>query len=76
MNAKEFIETAGGLDRVKELTGLTSSAIYNWGQQNYIPSHWIKFFRLKFPAIRKAKLDLAPTYPKKTHISVQNSISD
>jgi hypothetical protein len=73
MNARELIEAAGGVPSVVRMTGLTSSAVYNWGQQNHIPKHWVKYFCLKFPAIRKATLDLAPTYPKKSQISVQNS---
>jgi hypothetical protein len=75
MKAKQFIEAAGGHKKVMKLTGLGRSALSNWEKQNYIPHHWIVFFRLKVPAIRKATLDLAPTYPtsKKLKGVVQNS---
>lgn len=75
MKAKQFIEAAGGYKKVMKLTGLGRSALSNWERQNYIPQHWITVFRLKVPAIRKATLDLATTYPtsKKLQSVVQNS---
>jgi hypothetical protein len=74
MNAKQLIDAAGGHKTVVEITGLSSSAIYNWRQQNYIPKPWVKFFQSKVPAIRKATLTLSETYPlSKTQISVRNS---
>jgi hypothetical protein len=65
MNAKEFITAAGGHKIVMEITGLSSSAIYNWRQQNYIPAPWVKYFRLRVPAIRKATLALSANYPNR-----------
>lgn len=75
MDAKQFIEAAGGHKTVMSLTGLSRSALSNWEHQNYIPPHWIKFFRLLNPVIRKAVLTLEPTYPtsKKRLTVVQNS---
>lgn len=75
MKAKQFIEAAGGHKKIMKLTGLGRSALSNWERQNYIPKHWIAFFRLKVPAIRKATLDLESTYPtsKKLRCVVQNS---
>lgn len=75
MKAKEFIEAAGGHKKVMKITGLGRSALSNWERQNYIPGHWVAFFRLKVPEIRKATLDLAATYPtsKKLRSVVQNS---
>jgi hypothetical protein len=75
MNAKQFIEAAGGHKTVMALTGLSRSALSNWEHQNYIPPHWIKFFCLLNPVIRKATLELEPTYPtsKKRLSVVQDS---
>lgn len=74
MNAKEFIETAGGVKKVMKLTGLSRAALSNWRTQNYIPKHWVAFFRMKFPAIRKATLDLAPTYYAKARKQAAGSV--
>lgn len=74
MRAKEFIEAAGGQAKVMKLTGLSRAGISNWRTQNYIPKHWIVFFKAKVPAIRKATLELEADYPtkaKKPATSVQ-----
>ena len=65
MDAKEFIEAAGGQQKVMKLTGLSRAGICNWRTQNYIPKHWIVFFKAKVPAIRKATLNLESDYPGK-----------
>ena len=74
MDAKEIIEAAGGAKKVMKLTGLSRAGVSNWRTQNYIPQHWIKFLRLKFPAIRKATLDLAPTYYTKAKKQAAQSV--
>lgn len=74
MNAKEIIDAAGGTKRVMELTGLCRSNLSHWRRQNYIPHAWLTFFKQKFPEIRKAKLALAPSYPKKTTTTDTDSI--
>lgn len=74
MNAKEFIEAAGGANKVMKLTGLSRAALSNWRTQNYIPKHWIAFFRLKNPVIRKATLNLAPTYYAKAKKQAAGSV--
>lgn len=74
MNSEQLIEAAGGTKRLMEITGLSRQSLCNWRKQNYVPRVWVKFLRLKFPAIRKATLNLAPSYPKKTTLTVQNSI--
>jgi hypothetical protein len=44
MNAEEIIERVGGRRAVKSLTGVTEGNISHWITQNYIASHWIRFF--------------------------------
>lgn len=65
MDAKEFIEAAGGAKKVMKLTGLSRAGVSNWSTQNYIPAPWVAFFRLKVPAIRKATLTLSKDYYSK-----------
>lgn len=76
MNAKQIIEAAGGRTAVMALTGLKRARISQWCTENYIPAPWVLLFKSKFPEIRKAHLELAETYHKKTKPSVQNSNAD
>lgn len=44
MNVEHIIDSVGGRNSVMCLTGVTSSQVSHWIKNNYIASHWIRFF--------------------------------
>jgi len=45
-----FIESVGGRKSVIDETELSKARISQWVNENSIPSAWIKYFGLKYPA--------------------------
>ncbi|WP_059986330.1 hypothetical protein [Burkholderia ubonensis] len=44
MKVEQIIKQVGGRRAICGLTGVTESLISHWIKQNYISSHWIRFF--------------------------------
>lgn len=44
MNVAKIVEHMGGRRAVRALTGVTDGQVTHWFTQEYIASHWIRFF--------------------------------
>jgi len=49
MDTRKIIEAVGGRKAVIEMTGLTRGRIYQWMDEENIPTPWLKFFEAKYP---------------------------
>lgn len=51
MDTRKIIEAVGGRKEVMAMTGLTRGRIYQWMDEESIPTPWLKFFQAKFPKL-------------------------